>query len=472
MKKSLTTFILSLAAAIAAQAQVIPAGSRWFDGDVLYTAHPRAGGHYIYFDGISAHEGGFEFSLERINGKAGEYKLIPSAQADIAPFRSEFSSRVQYVRLDGMYFLAVRNPKGDITWTLTLTPDNVEDCTANERWAEEQPTEEMLGGFLMNTTYLSRFSKAELKQMQAKLQARKGKRSIIEETNLSLIRSEIAVPDEDRFGMEQEPTEGAPTGEVFHAANEQDFIAALGSDRTVYINDDVHLNLTPLLDTEDFFTDVFGRAFVGDAEPLASLGHPVIASESGTDGQQLSLVNVRNLTIVGGKNTSIVVEPRYAFVLNFINCENIRVENLVLGHTEEGFCDGGVVGLRHCSGVEISRCDLYGCGTYGIEAFGTSNLLVQNSVIRDCSYGIIQLHSSRDVYFARCDFHRNREYDLVYADAGCQRVTFDDCRFWNNNGMLFLLDTGIQLKDCEIHHDGDFGTTERITELGRDGTTT
>lgn len=463
MKRILFVFCWSILSSCAMHAQVIPAGSKWFDGSVLYTAHTRAGGQYIFFDGISANEGGFQFTLERLASKKGQYKLIPSAQADDAPFRAQFNWHVQYVRQEGMYFLAVKNPKGDVVWTLTLTPDNIENCMAQEEWAAVQPVSELLTTRLMNTTYLSRFQRTDLQNMLKQLTSRKGKRSIIEETNISLLRSEIALSDDERYGVQDLTADGTPMGDIHYCANEQDFIAALGSNRTVYINDGLQLNLTPLLNEADFFTEAFGRAFVNyGAEGLQALDRPIVASEDNFDGRQLTLANIKNLAIVGGKGTSIVVEPRYAFVLNFLNCTNIRIENLTLGHTEAGYCDGGVVGLDNCTNVEISRCDMYGCGTYGIQARNTQGLLVQNSIIRDCSYGIMELHSTKRVTFNRCDFFRNREYSLIYADAGCEWVQFDDCRWWQNQGPLFSLDVNIVMKNCEVYHGDSFGSIDKI----------
>ena len=53
-----------------------------------------------------------------------------------------------------MYFLAIRKPNGDICHTLVLTPDNVENCTAQEKWAESQPVSDIITGMLLNPTYL------------------------------------------------------------------------------------------------------------------------------------------------------------------------------------------------------------------------------------------------------------------------------------------------------------------------------
>jgi hypothetical protein len=43
-----------------------------------------------------------------------------------------------------MYFLAVRKPNGDCCYTLTLTPDNLKNCVAQEKIASERDVSWML----------------------------------------------------------------------------------------------------------------------------------------------------------------------------------------------------------------------------------------------------------------------------------------------------------------------------------------
>ena len=110
---------------------------------------------------------------------------------------------------------------GDVCHTLVLTPDNVENCTSQEKWAEQQPVSDIITSMLLNPTYLGRFSKGQLRLMRNEILARHGWKfqsqdlkdyfalqpwykpvannnqvtlNIIEQTNIQLIKSEEAMP--------------------------------------------------------------------------------------------------------------------------------------------------------------------------------------------------------------------------------------------------------------------------------------
>lgn len=88
-------------------------------------------------------------------------------------------------------------------------------------------------------------------------------------------------------------------------------------------------------------------------------------------------------TVVREGNSRIVVEPRYAFCLNFVDCEQCTVSNLTIGHTTGGHCTGGVVGITRGRNNIVIDCDLYGCGAYGLQLNGTQNFSLYSSKIRE-----------------------------------------------------------------------------------------
>ena len=197
--KKIVFILIALCALVKVSAQAVTEGTQWFDGKVLYTAHVMDNGE-LYFHGEANVNAIYEFSLRRLNHAPGEYMLIPTNMIDDAPLRAQFGWRVQYIRKQGMYFLAVRNRQDRIVWTLVLTPDNLENCLGQQRFAEEQPVDEMLDGYLMNTKFLARFGKEELKQMHAKLKALPS-HTVISETNMELIESEMEVVEYERFAL-------------------------------------------------------------------------------------------------------------------------------------------------------------------------------------------------------------------------------------------------------------------------------
>ena len=517
MRKILFVIVLCLCALCAVQAQDIPNGSKWWSGTDLYTATVRVGG-VVYFQGSDDKE----LTIEQVSDKTGTYKIIPSRQAeDKPPLRGEFGWRVQHIRQEGMNFLVVCRPNGDASEILVLTPDNLKDCRGQEEWAEKQPVSDIITGRLLNTTYLSRFSKDELRLMRNEILARHGwkfqskdlqehfgkqswyrpvadnktiKLNIIEQTNVQMIKSEEIVPDSERGYMDMsDPVynkdlrdlvdgkgrfpgglddDGRGPDEVdgnfYSVTNETEFLAALGNNRTVVIAAGAHLNLSRVLEREEMFVGERGRRWTSDASAIASKD-PLVVSESETDGRQLALVNMKNLIIKGEQNSSIEVDPRYSYCLYFINCENCEVHNLTIGHTEGGTCSGGVIGVRGGRMTLVKDCDLYGCGTYGLDLIETSDFALMNSNIHDCTYGIMELRSCVSVKFTKCDFFSNREYALIEG-WGNEGLVFDDCRFFANWGdaPLFRLDNTFYLMGCQVYHPSEnLGSMNICEQIGK-----
>lgn len=484
-KQLLTRLIVTLFAIhcslFTMQAQVIKNGSRWWDGQRLYTAIVDGEGN-VRMEGESVDMGGDSFLLNKVDGQEGRYTLASTNSHGWIFIRGELGSRVDYIRQEGMNFLAVRKSNGDCCYTLTLTPDNLKNCVAQEKIADEREVSWMLQNYLMNTHYLGRFSKPQLRLMRNEILARRGwkfqakdlqdhfgsqswykpaannnsiKLNIIEMTNIQLLKSEEAEDDNNRVRYEN--TQTAPkmveaVDGVITVNTEEQFINALGNDRIIELGEDIHLNLSRILEREDWFSGVPGRAWVTIAKSDGN-DQPVVISEYCNDGQQLVLKNIRNLVIRGKRNSSIEVNPRYSFCLSFMNCQGCRVENLTIGHTEGGYCDGGVIGVEGGSKNVITSCDLYGCGTYGVVARDTYDLLVSKTNIHDCTYGIMELYSSDSVRFENCDFFSNREYELI-TNNGSENTVFRGCRFFGNwaDAPLFQSNEDIMLYGCEVYH--------------------
>ena len=464
-----------------ASAQTIANGSCWWDGERLYTATVDEEGN-VRMDGESVDMGGSSFMLYKNEGKEGSYTLASTNSNGWIFIRGEVGWQVDHVRLEGMNFLAVRKPNGDCCYTLTLTPDNLENCVAQQEIAEQREVSWMLQNYLMSTRYLGRFSKSQLRLMRNEILARHGwtfqskdlkdyfskqpwykpvadnnsiKLSIIEMTNVQLIKSEEAEEDDNRVRYENTvvaPEMVEAVEDVITVTTEEQFINALGNNRTIELGADVHLNLSRILEREEWFSGIPGRAWVTIVKRSKG-NQPVVISEFTNDGQQLVLRDFCGLTIRGKQNSSIEVNPRYSFCLSFMDCLDCVVENLTIGHTEGGYCDGGVIGVEGGSRISVSNCDLYGCGTYGVVTRETREFTLNKTNIHDCTYGIMEIYGSHDVKFQHCDFFNNREYDLVTI-RGCSDVEFDDCRFYGNwaEAPLFSLDDDITLKGCEIYH--------------------
>ncbi|MDP6543615.1 MAG: right-handed parallel beta-helix repeat-containing protein [Phycisphaerae bacterium] len=175
------------------------------------------------------------------------------------------------------------------------------------------------------------------------------------------------------------------------------------------------------------------------------------------DGYELIIRNVRGLKLIGlDEPVKILAKPRYANVLSFTNCRNIHLQNLVLGHTPEGYCTGGVVRMTKCSGVRIYSCNLFGCGIEGLELREVKGLEFYNSVIRDCTYGIMTVVSSSNIIFNDSIFMQNREFGgFTFTDSRnvrLERCVIEGNRFDSLDAILFSATScsDIELRGCTI----------------------
>ncbi|MBR1652376.1 MAG: right-handed parallel beta-helix repeat-containing protein [Alloprevotella sp.] len=471
MKRIALTFALCLFALVSATAQTINKNNKFWDGQYLYVAELQPK-NIVALKGmdITGHQQDILLKKEK---KAGEYTLLKNG--DQAPFGCLWGSRVQYVRRNGMNFLAFYVEEHTIGQTIVLTPDNIVTCTEQERVAEEDSDPmSLLSSWIMNQHYLSRIVPDDLQYMADHLR-NLPRRDFIEQTNLQLIGYALT------WGLGadgREPGEenmdalaaGDALNDIITVSNEREFLAALGSNRTVRIADGTTLFLSNMLENEAFFSQA-GRAWRNDYYAERSGSKQLIVSCERFDGRQLELVNVHNLTIKGGRDCHIIVSPRYANVLNLYSCRNVSIENLTIGHTEEGYCEGGVIYAEGSEALRITNCDLYGCGTYGLEAQGSSDIVMERTVIHDCSYGIMTVFGSQNLTFRDCDFVRCREFGLLEFGEDCYNVKFEGCRFAQNKGALFANLCPVTLSGCEVYHEGGVGSGYELLEYSGKDTT-
>ena len=125
------------------------------------------------------------------------------------------------------------------------------------------------------------------------------------------------------------------------------------------------------------------------------------------DGYELVIPGLDGLSITGSyKETTIATEPRYANVIRFVNCKNINLEAMVIGHTEkQGFCSGGVLYFDSCNDTYIDSCHLYGCGIIGIFAQNCKGVYANKCSIYECSQNAVYALSSQDLRIENCDIH-------------------------------------------------------------------
>ena len=171
------------------------------------------------------------------------------------------------------------------------------------------------------------------------------------------------------------------------------------------------------------------------------------------DGFALVIRDVTNLTIrgAGTEKTELTINSRSADVLRFENCGNVTLEKMTLGHdVEPGSCEGAVVEVNQCSDFELRELDLYGCGTYGVENMDSRNIALRDSVIHDCSYGILSCYRGT-MEITDCEMRDCRNYTCL--DAYDSTLDFTGCTFMDNTGSGFApasSDNQISFHDCSF----------------------
>ena len=202
-----------------------------------------------------------------------------------------------------------------------------------------------------------------------------------------------------------------------YASDTEGLIKAIGPGREIFLDPGVY-NLTEWVKSAGSDT-----------------GNPYVKLDLVNDGYEIVIHDVRNLSIREGQpgngSVEIVVEPRYANVLTFENCDKIFLSGMTMGHTpEKGSCTGGVLCFRDCGRAALSDMDLYGCGTYGIVAQRVDSIQTVDSVIRDCSYGLIDLAQVKDAGFGNVIFRDCTGYGMLNFRES--NAAFQSCSFLNN----------------------------------------
>jgi len=171
------------------------------------------------------------------------------------------------------------------------------------------------------------------------------------------------------------------------------------------------------------------------------------------DGQQIVVQDVRNLVIRGApeNGSRIVTSPQYGYVLRFVRCCDFRISDVVLGHEPEGFCSGGVLSFSGCRDVMVSGCDLFGSGTEGLTLYDVEDFVFNNSVIRDCTSGIMGIRKSRGLRFEESLFTRNQMYHGI-AVSHSDDIAFTKCNFEGNRLVqpLFSVFSSLPIRLTEV----------------------
>lgn len=233
--------------------------------------------------------------------------------------------------------------------------------------------------------------------------------------------------------------------------NAHDFIKALGPDRTILIASGKTLNITDELEKMIASGEIKeGPTYYGMEQEGTVTDRLTYCSQF--DGNGLQVRGCSGLTIKGkGGGATLLASPRYVNVLEFIECNGISLENIVMGHTDGGYCDKGVVEFAGCDDVAINMCDFFGCGTEGFVFQSCNRVTVNNSCVHDCTYYTMHISSCKQVRFNDCTFRKNMEFSQINIQNS-EDIDFTGCLFDCLEGELFDLDKYYGFYNCTFRN--------------------
>lgn len=158
-------------------------------------------------------------------------------------------------------------------------------------------------------------------------------------------------------------------------------------------------------------------------------------SEYQMDDRTIRIKGARNLHIKAKNPGKAEWVIPFAFipVLKIEGGHNISFSGITMGHNvEPGLCEGAVIAAINVTTLTIDNCDLYGSGTVGIEAEQCSYLKVLNSIIRECTYGILALNGCSSSTFTNCTFKDNKGDNMIKLQY-VYGLVFDKITFVNNH---------------------------------------
>ncbi|MBR0353087.1 MAG: right-handed parallel beta-helix repeat-containing protein [Oscillospiraceae bacterium] len=236
-----------------------------------------------------------------------------------------------------------------------------------------------------------------------------------------------AVAGPQNNSKEPEPADD-PNAAVIKVSTVDEFLAAIGPDTIIELAEGTY----DLSTAKDY---------------AASAGKYYSWNDIYDEGGELEIHNAHNLTIrgEGAGKTVIAAVPRYANVIRFANCTDLRVSDLTAGHTQApGYCSGGVLLFDYCNTAAVDKCSLYGCGTVGVTASNSTDVKVSSTEIYECSNGAIESYSSRNVRVEDCDVYScgTKEGDssafcMFYA-ANSDGFAVYDSRIYNNRTQMLF----------------------------------
>jgi len=262
---------------------------------------------------------------------------------------------------------------------------------------------------------------------------------------------------------------------VVKVNNVVDFYKAIGSNTTIMLAPgDYHLNQ---------IDSTIKNSYCNWSWVLFDEIYP---NEKNDEDMTLLISGLTNFTIKSdckkGDSVRILTNRRSASVMAFKNCTSVNIDGVIFGHDIikyidpsdpwVSFCSGEVLKFYDCFDINIFNCDLFGCGTRGFLAHRCTNFKLENSIIRECSYGAFGTFSSKNVIIKNSVF-KNNTYRIFIEIEKTDGVKMINTRLQNNTQAEYT-ETPYKVTDSKniessnlIFKDNDFNTDFLFYDKGK-----
>ena len=163
--------------------------------------------------------------------------------------------------------------------------------------------------------------------------------------------------------------------------------------------------------------------------------------------QSFHILEKVQLNIIGNDETYIVAENVDDDIVQIVSSRNIKIKWLTTYHNEGGVnsvCYGFCFFICQSDEIEISNCQILGCGSVGVTVCGSQDVFIHDNCIHDCSYCGVQIHAwdtcgdwetsdqieiLDNYFYNNVNFTNDTECNLIVG----QNEAYDDEEFYNNN---------------------------------------
>ncbi len=185
-----------------------------------------------------------------------------------------------------------------------------------------------------------------------------------------------------------------------------------------------------------------------------------------SDGQFFGLNNVI-FEGIGDQQVDIITNHP-GTVLSFYDSSGIVLKNLNIGHKKTDVeCLGAVVSINgKCRDITIQDCTLFGCGRIGFQSYNASDIICENTVIKDCTERLVELNEVNNFVFNNCIFHARIDEPIVME--GCDNIVISNSEL---SGEFCNYPNIFVNNDCITEEELTYGPIYKLTDKSFSGLT-